>query len=62
MHDLGVLDWLLPEFGRLRWRTQRELYHVYTVDALGGIAEIEQLRDGEYKAAHPLLTQVERDR
>jgi hypothetical protein len=35
---------------------------VYTVDALGGIAEIEQLRDGEYKAAHPLLTQVERDR
>ncbi len=63
MHDLGVLDWLLPEFGRLHWRTQRELYHVYTVDAhsLRGIAEIEQLRDGEYKASHPLLTQVVRE-
>lgn len=63
MHDLGVLDWLLPEFGRLRWRTQRELYHVYTVDAhsLQGVAEIELLRDGAYKAAHPLLTQVVRE-
>ena len=63
MHDLSVLDWLLPEFGRLRWRTQREPYHVYTVDAhsLRGIAEIEQLREGDYKAAHPLLTQVVRE-
>jgi [protein-PII] uridylyltransferase len=63
MHDLAVLDWLLPEFGRLHWRTQRELYHVYTVDAhsLQGVAEIELLRDGAYKAAHPLLTQVVRE-
>lgn len=63
MHDLGVLDWLLPEFAHLHWRTQREPYHVYTVDAhsLRGIAEIEQLRDGEYKAVHPLLTQVVRE-
>ncbi|MBM4257143.1 MAG: [protein-PII] uridylyltransferase [Deltaproteobacteria bacterium] len=63
MHDLGVLDWLLPELGRLHWRTQRELYHVYTVDAhsLQGVAEIELLRDGAYKATHPLLTQVVRE-
>jgi len=63
MHDLGVLDWLLPEFGRLHWRTQRDLYHVYTVDAhsLRGVEEIELLRDGAYKVAHPLLTQVVRE-
>ncbi|MGE0820706.1 MAG: [protein-PII] uridylyltransferase [Candidatus Binatia bacterium] len=60
MHKLGVLGWLLPEFGRLRWRTQRELYHVYTVDehSLRGVAELDRLREGEYKTAHPLLTQV----
>jgi [protein-PII] uridylyltransferase len=63
MHSLGVLGWLLPEFGRLRWRTQREPYHVYTVDAhsLRGVAELDRLRDGEYKTDHPLLTQVIRE-
>ena len=63
MHNLGVLDWLLPEFGRLRWQTQRDMYHVYTVDehSLRGIVELERLRDGEYKADHPLLTQVIRE-
>jgi [protein-PII] uridylyltransferase len=63
MHNLGVLGWLLPEFGRLRWQTQRDMYHVYTVDehSLRGIVELEQLRDGEYKADHPLLTQVIRE-
>lgn len=63
MHDLGVLDWLLPEFGRLHWRTQRDLYHAYTVDehSLRGVAELERLRDGDYKADHPLLTQVIRE-
>ncbi|MBI3301314.1 MAG: [protein-PII] uridylyltransferase, partial [Deltaproteobacteria bacterium] len=63
MHALGVLEWLLPEFGHLRWRTQRDLYHVYTVDehTLHGVAELERLRDGGYKADLPLLTQVMRE-
>jgi [protein-PII] uridylyltransferase len=63
MHALGVLEWLLPEFGHLRWRTQRDLYHVYAVDehTLHGIAQLERLRDGDYKTELPLLTQVMRD-
>jgi [protein-PII] uridylyltransferase len=63
MHEVGVLEWLLPEFGHLRWRTQRDLYHVFTVDehTLHGVAEMERLRDGEYKTELPLLTQVMRD-
>ena len=63
MHALGVLEWLLPEFGHLRWRTQRDLYHVYAVDehTLHGVSELERLRDGEYKTDLPLLTQVMRE-
>jgi len=63
MHAVGVLEWLLPEFGRLRWRTQRDLYHVYAVDehTLHGVSELERLRDGEYKTDLPLLTQVMRE-
>jgi [protein-PII] uridylyltransferase len=63
MHEVGVLEWLLPEFGRLRWRTQRDLYHVFTVDehTLHGVAEMERLRDGVYKTELPLLTQVMRE-
>lgn len=63
MHALGVLGYLIPEFARLRWLTQRDLYHVYTVDehSLRGIAELERLRTGAYKQDHPLLTQVMRE-
>lgn len=63
MHALGVLEWLLPEFAHLRWRTQRDLYHVYTVDehTLQGVAVLERLRDGVHKADLPLLTQVMRE-
>jgi [protein-PII] uridylyltransferase len=63
MHELGVLEWLLPEFGHLRWRTQRDLYHVYAVDehTLHAVAELERLRGGDYKADLPLLTQVMRE-
>jgi [protein-PII] uridylyltransferase len=63
MHALGVLGWVLPEFAHLRWRTQRDLYHVYAIDehTLQGVAELERLRDGEYKTELPLLTQVMRD-
>lgn len=63
MHEVGVLAWLLVEFGHLRWRTQRDLYHVFTVDehTLHGVAEMERLRDGAYKTELPLLTQVMRE-
>ena len=63
MHEVGLLEWLLPEFGHLRWRTQRDLYHIYAIDehTLHGVAELERLRDGAYKESLPLLTQVMRE-
>ena len=63
MHSLGVLGWLLPEFGQMQWRIQRDLYHVYTVDehTLHGVAVLEDLRNGRYKEESPLLTQVMRE-
>ncbi|MCP6756489.1 hypothetical protein NL533_33180, partial [Klebsiella pneumoniae] len=32
MHELGVLERVLPEFARVTARRQIDLYHVYTVD------------------------------
>jgi [protein-PII] uridylyltransferase len=63
MHSLGVLGWILPEFGNMQWRIQRDLYHVYTVDehTLYGVAALEQLREGRFKEDLPLLTQVMRE-
>ena len=63
MHEAGVLEWLLPEFGHLRWRTQRDLYHVYAIDehTLHGVAELERLRDGAFRDTLPLPTQVMRE-
>ena len=63
MHEARVLEWLLPEFGHLRWRTQRDLYHIYAIDehTLHAVAELERLRDGDYKEDMPLLTQVMRE-
>ena len=63
MHELGVLSWLLPEFGHLKWHTQRDLYHIYAIDehTLHGMRELDRLRDGDYKETLPLLTQVMRE-
>ena len=63
MHSLGVLGWILPEFGDMQWRIQRDLYHVYAVDehTLYGVAALEQLREGRFKEDLPLLTQVMRE-
>lgn len=63
MNRLGVLGRFIPEFGRLFCMVQHDFYHVYTVDehSLIGIRELESVRDGEYDAESPLLTQVMRD-
>ncbi len=63
MHWLGVLGALLPEFGALLCLAQHDVYHIYTVDqhSLMGVRELERLRDGVYKSAVPLLTEVVRE-
>ena len=63
MHRLGVLGALLPEFGALLCLAQHDVYHIYTVDqhSLMAVRELERLRDGFYKSAVPLLTEVMRE-
>ena len=47
MHDTGILDRLIPEFGRLRHLVIYEPYHRYTVDehTLNAIKNLEMLKD-----------------
>jgi [protein-PII] uridylyltransferase len=56
MHDIGVLDRLIPEFGRLRHLVIHELYHRYTVDehSLFAVRSIEMLKAGESPGADVL--------
>lgn len=63
MHELDVLDALLPEFGHLRCLAQYDRYHIYTADqhSLRAVARLEGLLHGTYKASAPLATQVMRE-
>ncbi len=56
MHDIGVLDRMIPEFGRLRHLVIHELYHRYTVDehSLFAVRSIEILKKGESPGADVL--------
>ena len=63
MHRAGVLGAIIPEFGNLYARVLHDLYHIYTVDrhSLAAVRELEKMRSGDYKATHPLLTEVARE-
>ncbi len=63
MNDCGVLGSFLPEFQKLRFRVQHDLYHVYTVDvhSIFSVGELGKLCDGLYAKNHPTLTQVVQD-
>jgi [protein-PII] uridylyltransferase len=56
MHDVGVLDRLIPEFGWLRHLVIHELYHRYTVDehSLFAVRSIELLKAGESRGVDVL--------
>lgn len=63
MNDVGVLGAFLPEFGKLRFRVQHNLYHVYTVDihSLFAVAELDKIQRGDYAQRHVSITDVVRD-
>ncbi len=46
MHDTGIIDRFIPEFGRLRHLVIHEPYHRYTVDehTLIAIKNLEMLK------------------
>ena len=49
LHELGVLERVLPEFARVTARRQIDLYHVYTVDvhSLFAVRRLFALRNGD---------------
>ena len=63
MNDLGVLRAFLPEFAKLHFRVQHDLYHVYTVDvhSIFAVGELEKLARGDYSRSHPTLSELIRD-
>ncbi len=56
MHDTGILDRFIPEFGRLRHLVIQEPYHRYTVDehTLNAIRNLEILKSTRHKKLHYL--------
>ncbi len=50
MHETKFLETFIPEFAPLRYRTQYDTYHIYTVDEhlLRTVKEMHALREGEY--------------
>jgi [protein-PII] uridylyltransferase len=63
MNETGVLRAFLPEFAKLHFRVQHDLYHVYTVDvhSIFAVGELEKLARGDYATSHPTLSHVIRD-
>jgi [protein-PII] uridylyltransferase len=64
MHELGVLQKVLPEFDRITARRQIDLYHVYTVDvhSLFAVRRLFAMRCGDVQEATltPLMQRVVR--
>ena len=63
LHRTGVLDALIPEFGRVRCMALHDLYHIYTVDQhlMRAVKEFERLRSGEFEESLPRLSQLARE-
>lgn len=60
MHQIGILNAIMPEFAPCTCRVQHDLYHVYTVDEhqLLTVAMLKRLARGELAEAHPTATAV----
>lgn len=60
MHNLRLLDKLIPEFGEIHCKVQHDRYHIYTVDihTLFAVRELERLSTDEYASRFPLLARL----
>ncbi|MBI4373484.1 MAG: HD domain-containing protein, partial [Deltaproteobacteria bacterium] len=63
MNETGVLGRFLPEFEKLHFRAQHDIYHLYTVDvhSLFAVGELEKLIEEKYALSHPTFTAIVRD-
>jgi [protein-PII] uridylyltransferase len=55
MHQLGILNAVMPEWAPCTCRVQHDLYHVYTVDQhqLYAVAMLKRIARGELRERHP---------
>jgi [protein-PII] uridylyltransferase len=60
MHDLGIINAILPEFAPCTCRVQHDLYHVYTVDQhqLYAVALLKRIARGELADEAPDITRA----
>ena len=60
MHDLGLLNAVVPEFEPCTGLVQHDLYHVYTVDrhSLYVVGMLKALRRGDLEDEHPMASDV----
>lgn len=63
LHDLGILNALIPEFAPCTGRVQHDLYHVFTVDqhSLYAVQYLKRLQRGELGGQHAVPSQVIKD-
>ena len=59
MHELRILGRYIPEFSDVTYRTQHDLYHIYTVDvhSLFSVREVEMLYS-DYRNLFPELSSL----
>ena len=62
LHELGMLERLIPEFASISHLFQRDLYHVYTVDihSLMAVKHLESFIKGQQIGAYPFLSDLVR--
>jgi [protein-PII] uridylyltransferase len=60
MHELRLLERLIPEFGEILFRPQHDVYHIYTVDthSIIAVGELSKLKEGKYDAEFPLFKEA----
>jgi len=60
MHNLGVLESIIPEIKNIKGRVHHDIYHSYTVDihSLMAIRELEKLESGNLKNEYPFLSSL----
>ncbi|HIJ82701.1 MAG TPA: [protein-PII] uridylyltransferase, partial [Magnetococcales bacterium] len=58
MNQIGVLGRYLPEFGRIMWQSQHDMFHVFTVDehTLLAVAAVRQIQEGRLRDELPQAT------
>ena len=63
MHQLGILNVVMPEWAPCTCRVQHDLYHVYTVDQhqLYAVAMLKRIARGELAEEQPVATAAFKD-